>query len=77
MSQRLIDLNGGCVTKSISIPAWLDEMVSQHCKERDINKSNFIARALKRELLSQRYINSQGLWERLYYDSCRRNSGKK
>ena len=66
--KSLLELNCTSQTVSMSLPEWLVEEMDAVCATKDISRSSFCKKAIKKMLLSDELENAQ-YWERRYYAS--------
>jgi Arc/MetJ-type ribon-helix-helix transcriptional regulator len=63
MSDRL---NTKTETISISLPAWLIDILDQVCEKHDFSRSNFVKRATRKYLFLK--MDDPELWLRIHHD---------
>jgi metal-responsive CopG/Arc/MetJ family transcriptional regulator len=59
-----VDIPSTTETTSISLPTWLLELIDRYAKRADMNRSQFIVRAVRKYLLLK--YDSPALWKQIY-----------
>lgn len=59
-----MDLPTNSESTSISLPAWLLQLIDHHCEEKGINRSAIVQQAVRELLL--REMNSLAMWDEVY-----------